>query len=85
MINFENPEVAAKYEALRSTDGKVHIPGGHKIPGQERTGFMGPLSKITLAAADKAFASGSNILKLKEVSKSGKPFLPVEKKEEKPV
>lgn len=70
-IVFKNPEVAAKYEALREKDGKVHIPGGSKIPGQERTGFMGPLSLITLAAADKAYASGSNLLKLKEAAKTG--------------
>jgi hypothetical protein len=70
-IVFKNPEVAAKYEALREKDGKVHIPGGSKIPGQERAGFMGPLSLITLAAADKAYASGSNLLKLKEPVTSG--------------
>lgn len=66
---FKNPEVAAKYEALREKDGKVHIPGGSKVPGEDRTGFMGPLSLITLAAADKAYASGSNLLKLKEANK----------------
>lgn len=68
-VVFKNPDVAAKYEALRSVDGKVHIPGGSKIPGQERAGYMGPLSGITLAAADKAHASGSNLLKLKEATK----------------
>lgn len=66
MIEFKNPDVAAKYEALREKDGEVHVPGGAKEPGVERAGFKGPLSLITLAAADKAFASGSNILKLKE-------------------
>jgi hypothetical protein len=65
-VVFKNPDVAAKYEAIREKDGKVHIPGGSKVPGVERTGFMGPLSLITLAAADKAYASGSNLLKLKE-------------------
>lgn len=68
-VVFKNPDVAAKYEALREKDGKVHIPGGSKIPGKERTGFMGPLSLITLDAADKAFASGSNLLKLKEAQR----------------
>lgn len=70
-VVFKNADVAAKYEACREVDGKVHIPGGSKIPGVNRVGYMGPLSLITLEAADKAFASGSNLLKLKEQAGSG--------------
>ena len=64
-VVFENPEVAAKYDACRSSDGKVHVPSG-KVYG---SGYAGPLSKISLVAADKAFASGSNLLKLKKAEK----------------
>lgn len=60
-VVFENKDVADKYEACRTVDGKVHVPSG-KVHG---SGYMGPLSKITLGAADKMFASGSNNLKLK--------------------
>jgi hypothetical protein len=67
MVKFENPEVDAKYEACRETDGKVHIPAGKSKAGENKVGYSGPLSKITPAAAEKALASGSNILKLKEV------------------
>jgi hypothetical protein len=59
-VEFKNPDVAAKYEALRN-DGPVHVPAG-KNPG---TGYAGPLSGITLVAADKAMASGINWFKLK--------------------
>lgn len=65
-VKFENSDVEAKYEACREKDGHVHVPAG-KNPG---SGYAGPLSKITLAAADKAAASGSNILKLKEPAKA---------------
>lgn len=72
MVQFTNADVAAKYEACRSVDGKIHVPAGKK-PG---SGYAGPLSQINLAAADKAFESGSNILKLKKqtaaVSLNGK-------------
>ncbi len=62
MVQFTNPAVAAKYKATRSTDGKVHVPAGKEKTG----GYAGLLSGITLAAADKAFASKSNILELKD-------------------
>lgn len=68
MVKFENPEVDAKFEALRSVDGKVHIPSGKTKPGEKSVGYAGPLSKITLEAAEKALASGSNLLKLKETN-----------------
>jgi hypothetical protein len=68
MVKFENPEVEAKYEALRSEDGRVHIPAGKSVIGQKSVGYAGPLSKITPEAAEKALASGSNILKLKTPS-----------------
>lgn len=66
-VVFKDQEVAKKYEACRQSDGKVHIPSGKEYG----SGYAGPLSLITLKAADKAFANGSNILKLKE--KTGKP------------
>lgn len=67
-VQFINEDVAAKFEACRENDGKIHIPAGKHKPGQPRpVGYAGPLSRITLAAAEKALASGSNILKLKEI------------------
>ena len=67
MVEFKNPAVAEKYTPLRNKDGKVHIPAGKKTaPDKPGVGYAGLLSNITLAAADKAFVSGSNLLALKE-------------------
>ena len=83
-IVFENADVAAKYSPARETDGKVHVPAGKSVPGQPApVGYAGPLSKITLAAADKAFASGSNIIKLKEAAKTIASSNAVKKEEKK--
>ncbi len=73
MVKFENPEVEAKFESLRENDGKVHIPAGKSKPGEKSVGYAGPLSKITLEAAEKALASGSNILKLREQAAAPAP------------
>lgn len=68
MVQFTNPDVAAKYESGRAVDTKVHVPAGKTVPGGEKPiGYSGMLSGITLAAADKMYASGSNNLKLKPV------------------
>lgn len=77
-VIFKNPDVAAKYEACRETDGKVHIPCGK----EKGTGFTGPLSLITLPAADKAFKYGSNILKLKEAAAKKQEAKKEEKKDD---
>lgn len=67
MVEFKNPEVAAQFEALRAVDGKIHVPAGKKkSPEDKPVGYSGMLSGITLEAAEKALASGSNILKRKE-------------------
>lgn len=68
MVQFTNPAVAAKYQALRSADCKVHIPAGKTKSG----GYAGMLSGITLEAADKAFASKSNLLELKAAAPANK-------------
>jgi hypothetical protein len=67
MVQFTNTDVAAKYEACRANDGRIHIPAG-----KDKNGYAGPLSGITLAAADKAYASGCNVLKLKQEAKAPK-------------
>lgn len=70
-FDFTNPEVAAKYVPCREKDGKVHIPAGKKVIGKPApVGYAGPLSKITLEAAEKAIASGSNLLKAKDAGKA---------------
>lgn len=61
-VTFTNPDVAAAFEPLRENDGKIHIPAGKTNKG----GYAGLLSGITLEAAQKAVASGSNLLKKKE-------------------
>lgn len=71
MIEFKNPDVAAKYKSLRSKDGRVHVPGGRKVPGIERIGYNGPLSLITLEAADASYASKSGLLELKTPDQAG--------------
>jgi hypothetical protein len=73
-FEFQNPDVKAKYTPARETDGKVHIPAGKKnAKNPTPEGYAGPLSLISLVAADKAYASGSNILKLKEPAKAATP------------
>lgn len=85
-FEFENPEVAAKFQPARENDGKVHIPAGKKTAANPNpVGYAGPLSKISLAAAEKALASGSNILKLKENAPKADNKKTDVKKEEKPI
>jgi hypothetical protein len=71
MVQFTNADVAAKYEACRANDGRIHIPAG-----KDKNGYAGLLSGITLVAADKAYASGSNLLKLKQEAKPPKETKP---------
>lgn len=60
-FEFTNPAVSAKYVPLRKADCKIHVPAGREKKG----GYAGPLSGITLEAADKCYASKSNLLELK--------------------
>jgi hypothetical protein len=64
-FEFKDPDVAKKYTPNRESDTKVHVPSGKSVPGQKSVGYSGMLSGITLAAADKAFKSGTNNFKLK--------------------
>lgn len=73
-VVFKNPDVAAEFEALRSADGKVHVPSGRSIPGKKKVGYSGLLSGITKEAAEKLLESNSNLIKRKE--KPAKPSLP---------
>lgn len=79
-FEFKNPEVAAKYEPLRSKDGIIDVPCGKHVPNAPKTGYHGKLSGITLAAADKAYAHGAGLLKLKEQAKTAKQSVPAEGK-----
>jgi len=54
-MEFQREEVAAKFEMLPEKDRKVTVP----------TLYSGPLSNITLEAAEKMLADGDNQLKLK--------------------
>ena len=65
-VIFSNPDTAAKYEAARENDCKVHVPAGKTKTG----GYSGMLSGITPEAAAKAVASGSNLLKEKSGNKN---------------
>lgn len=82
-LEFTNPEVAAEFEALRSADTKIHVPAGKSVPGQPKVGYSGMLSGITKEAAEKAIASGSNLLKRKESAKPAAPKPGKPKEEEK--
>lgn len=73
-VEFDNADVAAKYVPAREKDGHVHVPAGKKTAKNPNpVGYAGLLSNITLVCADKAFASGSNILKLKDEKSSTVP------------
>ena len=82
-LEFTNPEVAAQYEPLRSTDTKIHVPSGKSIPGQPKVGYSGMLSGITPEAAEKHIASGGNLLKRKENKSAVMPKGTKPEKEEK--
>lgn len=67
---LNNPDVAAKYEAAFDKDRNVTLQGT----------YSGPLSNITLEAADLLVKQESNLLVAKG-SKAAAPPAPVKEKE----
>lgn len=69
MIQFTDPEVAAKYTTEQTADKIHHLPGG-----KGKNGWKGLLSNIPIAQADRWInRPGQNLLKLKEVTPVVKP------------
>ncbi len=80
MLQFKNPDVAAKYASPFKGNPIVHKPGG-----KNGNGFKLRLADISLEQADRIFAgAGQNLLQLKATAEKSetKPAKGQEKKEQ---